>query len=120
MLKRAGSMLAIAAFAVSATSAENIDFTDCIANPSFESGFSGWVQSGMQTQTNSTFPLKEGNTYVERWVSKENGAGNCSVTQVVTGLIPGGYTLTASAQNIRQGNDDPQTGVVVFGRRQDR
>lgn len=114
MLKRAGSVLAVAALAAFASNAEDIDFTDCIANPSFESGFSGWTQSGMQTQTNTTFPLKAGNTYVERWVSKENGAGNCSVTQVVTGLIPGGYTLTASAQNIRQGNDDPQTGVVVF------
>lgn len=114
MLKRAGSVLAVAAFAALAANAENIDFTDCIANPSFESGFSGWTQSGMQTQTNTTFPLKHGNTYVERWVSSDKGAGNCWVTQVVTGLIPGGYTLTASAQNIRQGNDSPQTGVVIF------
>lgn len=114
MLKHAGSAFAFLAIAAMSAQAEDIDFTDCIVNPSFESGFSGWTQSGMQTQTNSTFPLKEGNTYVEKWVSSDKGAGNCSVTQIVTGLLPGGYTLTAAAQNIRQGKDEPQTGVMIF------
>lgn len=113
-LRRAGSAVALVALAAMSAHAEDIDFTDCIVNPSFESGFSGWTQSGMQTQNNSTFPLKEGNTYVEKWVSSDKGAGNCSVTQIVTGLLPGDYTLTAAAQNIRQGKDEPQTGVVVF------
>ena len=44
------------------------DVTNKLKNPSFESGFTNWTQEGMQTQTNTAFALKDGNTYVEKWV----------------------------------------------------
>lgn len=106
----AGGVLSVAGFSAAAAT----DFTDFIVNPSFESAFAGWDQTGMQSQTNQTFPLKEGNTYVERWVSSGNGAGDCKVEQKVEGLLPGSYTLTAAAQNLQEGSDEIQTGVWVF------
>ncbi len=42
-----------------------IDMTHLIVNPSFESGFDGWENNGLATQTNTVFP-KVGTTYVEK------------------------------------------------------
>lgn len=114
ILQRVASAFLVAAMTAGTVNAEDFDLTDLITNPSFESGFSGWTQSGMQTQNNTTFSLKEGKTYVERWVSKGNKAGDCSVTQTVSGLLPGDYTLKAGAQNIQQDDQTAQTGVVIF------
>lgn len=91
-----------------------VDLTGMIENNSFESAFAGWEQSGMQSQNNQTFPLKEGDRYVERWVSGGQGAGNCIVSQSVRNLLPGKYRLTASAQNLQEGVEDKQTGVWIF------
>ena len=55
------------------------DRTSLITNPSFEDGFNGWTQEGLQTQTNSDFPKKEGGTYVEKWTSSGNSVGSASV-----------------------------------------
>ena len=42
------------------------DMTNHIKNPSFENGGAdGWVQTGLQTQSNSVFKKKAGNVYME-------------------------------------------------------
>lgn len=43
-----------------------------LKNPSFESNFTDWDNAGLQTQTNTSFSKKDGNTYVEQWVGQGN------------------------------------------------
>ena len=91
------------------------DMTSRLVNPDFELNFTGWVQYGMQRQDNTSFPLKNGTTYVEKWVNRGSAVGSCRVSQVLTNLPVGVYELTAAAQNIQQ--DSPsaaQTGVALF------
>lgn len=114
ILRRAAFATALSIIPAFSLHAENVDFTDYIVNHSFESGLSGWTQSGMKLQNNSTFPLKDGNNYVERWVPSDNGADACSVTQDLSGLLPGSYTLTVAAQNLRETDSGIQTGVWIF------
>jgi len=96
--------------------ADPVDFTSLITNHSFESGVTGWTQSGMQLQNNETFPLKDGSNYIERWVpaDTQGGADACKVAQTISNVIPGKYVLTVSAQNLLEGSDANQTGVWVF------
>ena len=68
----------------------NIDLTSFIVNPSFESGLTGWTNTGgMVTQGNTSFG-KTGNNYAEFW--QPNGTKGLSQT---IGLLPSGcYELT--------------------------
>lgn len=94
------------------TLANPIDFTAMIENPSFEKGFTGWAQSGMQTQSNTSFTLKSGNTYVEKWVQSGNALGNVKVEQSLE-LPVGIYVLKVSAQNLK--NDaGGQKGAYIY------
>ena len=91
------------------------DVTDTyLTNPSFENGFTDWEYSGLQTQTNTSFTLKDGDIYVEQWVSSGNRVADCYATQTVTNLPNGVYTLTVSAQNIQQNSSATQTGMYIF------
>ncbi|MBR0201718.1 MAG: T9SS type A sorting domain-containing protein [Bacteroidaceae bacterium] len=83
------------------------DMTSKIVNASFEDGWNGWTQSGMQLQGNDSFALKEGSTYVERWTGRGGLVGDGSVTQTVKGLPCGRYRLTVAGQNIQE--DSPNT-----------
>ncbi len=98
-----------------ASNATPLDLTQRIVNPSFESGFTGWINNGLATQGNNDFsPQKAGNTYVERWVSRPP-LPNVSVSQRLTDLPNGKYTLTIGAQNISQNPTTGQPGGFVFG-----
>ena len=91
------------------------DRTSLITNPSFEDGFNGWTQEGLQTQTNSDFPKKEGGTYVEKWTSSGNSVGSASVKQTLKNLPGGVYRLTAAAMNYSQDNKTKKnTGAYIF------
>ena len=79
-----------------------IDYTSWITNPSFEDGTEGWTVDGMGTQGNSSFSLKAGNIYMERWVSKGSKVGDGSVVQTVKDLPVGKYQLKVAAQNIQE------------------
>lgn len=107
---------AMEAYRLAAASVENpIDYTDRLTNPSFEKGFDGWTNTGMATQSNSSFSLKSGSTYVEKWVSKGNQVGDGSVSQTIKGLPIGVYVVKATAQNIQE--DTPstkRTGAWLF------
>ncbi|WP_114778444.1 LamG-like jellyroll fold domain-containing protein [Botryobacter ruber] len=93
---------------------DDADMTQHIVNPGFESSFTGWTNSGMATQTNTSFgTFKQGNTYVEKWVSAPP-LPNVSITQTVTGLPNGNYTLRVAAHNILQNPFSGKTGAFVF------
>ncbi len=103
-------MMLISSMAVAQT-----NYTSKIANPSFESGNTGWTMSGFNTQTNDVFSIKSGQTYIEKWVGIGGAVGNASVSQTLSSLLPGQYTLTVAAQNIQE--DTPsasQTGTWIF------
>lgn len=87
-----------------------------ITNPSFETnGTSGWVNTSMVTQGNSSFTKKEGATYLEKWVAKGSTVGNASIKQTLTNLEPGKYTLTVSAQNLDQNSETKKcTGAKIY------
>lgn len=97
-------------------STENpIDFTAHITNPSFEDGTNGWVQSGMQTQTNTSFAPKSGSTYVEKWTATPGPVGDCYIHQTVSGLANGRYLLKAAAQHLLQANlNKAQSGACIY------
>lgn len=93
-----------------------LDMTDCITNPSFETGdLTGWTCTGMGTQANDVFSIKQGTWYLERWTGRGGAVGNGRVSQQLTGMPAGHYRLTAVAQNIQE--DTPkvaQTGAWFF------
>lgn len=84
-----------------------------ISNASFEKGFEDWTQEGMAVQTNTSFALKAGNTYVEKWVSSGSNVGDASVKQQIKDLPMGVYLLKAAAQNIQQNNASVQHGAWI-------
>lgn len=93
-----------------------IDYTSYITNPSFENGGTkGWTSESLAVQTNNSFTKKAGNTYLEKWVSAGNKAGNASIYQTIK--IPNGvYKLTVAAQNQNQNNKTEKcTGVYIYG-----
>ena len=90
------------------------DFTKFIINPNFEEGLNGWSQSGLKTQTNTSFSMKSGNTYVEKWVSAGSSAGNVQISQEISNDLPMGiYQLKVAAQNLQGGNGN-QKGAWIF------
>ena len=71
----------------------NVNLTSLIVNPSFESDFTGWTNTGnMAIQTNSSFE-KTGSKYVEFWQPN----GTKGVSQTVGALPAGVYTLSLRA-----------------------
>ncbi|MCQ2095558.1 MAG: hypothetical protein MJY59_02290 [Bacteroidaceae bacterium] len=92
-----------------------IDKTSLITNNSFERQFQGWTSKNMQAQTNSSFTLKQGTTYLEKWTSKGGYVGDAEVSQTIPELGMGIYQLKVAAQNIQE--DSPskkQDGACIF------
>lgn len=72
----------------------NVDMTSFIVNPSFESNFDGWTNTGsMVTQTNTSFG-KTGSKYVEYWQPN----GTKGVSQTISVLPAGIYQVTVRAK----------------------
>ncbi len=92
------------------------DATQYISNPSFENGgLSKWKSSGLQVQSNNSFSKKKGSVYVEKWVSKGSNVGDASVSQVITNLPLGKYTLTVAAQNLNEASTSTQcSGAYIY------
>ena len=109
-------LTALCLFAQDEISEENPkDCTSYISNPSFEEGFADWTQESLQAQTNSSFEMKAGNTYVEKWTSSGNSVGNASVKQTLQNLPNGLYKLTVAAMNYSQDNKTKKnTGAYIF------
>ena len=79
--------------AVKAQTTAGSNWTLLITNPSFESDFSGWTNSSMDTQDNTSFTLKDGSKYVEKWQPN----GTFSVSQTITAMPSGVYRISAAA-----------------------
>ena len=92
------------------------DATKYISNPSFETGgLSKWKSSGLQVQGNSSLSKKNGSVYVEKWVSKGSNVGDASVSQVISDLPLGKYTLTVAAQNLNEASTSEQcAGAYIY------
>lgn len=92
----------------------NIPFnaTEAIANPSFEQGFTGWLNEGpFYIQTNTSFdPRKEGTNYAERWIASPGILANLRISQEIRNIPNGVYLLTASAHAKTQGTPDTYPG----------
>jgi len=73
--------------------ANNCDMTAYLENPSFESGFTGWTNNGMQTQNNKAFGGTVDNYYCEAWQPN----GTKSISQTIAGLPEGHYLLTVNS-----------------------
>ena len=99
-----------------------LDFTAAIINPSFESGFEGWENNGMATQSNTVFTEKQGALYAEKWVNRGSNVPDVGVQQHLSNLPNGRYKLTAGAGNIQQtasgstinNSAKAQTGAFIF------
>ena len=90
------------------------DCTAYIKNPSFEDGFTNWVQTNLQTQKNSQFPKKSGGYYVDKWTGS-GGVGSASVSQTISNLPNGIYKLIVGAMNYTQSDTDKKnTGAYIF------
>ncbi|MCD8317819.1 MAG: hypothetical protein LUC45_02720 [Paraprevotella sp.] len=85
-----------------------------VKNPSFESNFTDWEYTNMQTQTNTSFTKKSGSVYIEQWVGTGSRVANAQVSQTLTSLPNGVYKLTVAAQNIQQNTSTAQTGAYIF------
>lgn len=91
------------------------DVTSSIVNPNFDGkSFAGWQQQGMQFQTNNDFSGKANYAYVEKWVSNTNNLPDTYIKQKISGLTKGRYTLTVSAQHIKQGSSTAASGGAIF------
>ena len=79
------------------------DVTHLIVNPDFEEeGIQGWKTKGIGPQTNSSFKLKHGNTYAETWTGRGSKLSDTYLTQVLTNVPIGVYTLTVVGHNIQE------------------
>jgi hypothetical protein len=89
--------------------------TSAIINPSFESGFTGWSNTGpFQTQTNTSFdPYKVGTYYAERWISSGGSLSDIRLLQSVKYIPNGVYMLTASAHATQQAENSFPGGTYL-------
>lgn len=86
------------------------DATFAIVNPGFETnGLGGWVNNGMQRQTNTSFALKDSTAYVEKWISYPGTLDDASISQTITNLPNGVYKVTALAHSVQ--STDPTTAA---------
>ncbi|GAB1415756.1 hypothetical protein MASR2M117_11620 [Paludibacter sp.] len=105
-----------------ASLANPLNMINHIKNPSFETSFDGWENKGFALQTNTVFPYKNGNTYVEKWVNRGSNVPNVSIEQKISNIPNGKYILAVYAGNIQQtgagstvnNSSNPQTGAYVF------
>ena len=99
---------------------EPTEMTASIKNPSFEEGLNGWEAIGFQKQTNNS-PSdegwnKDGTVYAEKWVSSSWTLPDVKLSQTVTGLPQGSYTVKVYAHAVNQSGNPEITKGVSFCR----
>ena len=88
-----------------------------LVNPSFERDITqGWTtnEGGMVRQSNSSFPLKKGAYYAEKWISSGGSLTGINLSQTVLGIPNGKYTVKASAQAIQQTDGSFPGGAYII------
>ena len=90
-------------------------YAQYVKNGSFEEGLKNWKCSSLETKDNKTFPLLDGELFIEKWVSSSSRVGSFNLEQTINDLPVGEYTLTIAAQNIKQSaTNTTQTGAWIF------
>lgn len=75
-----------------------VDYTIYLVNPGFEEGLTGWEKKGqLQTCEKKTDWGADGMILIGAYLNMWDKSPNCEVTQTVTGLPNGIYSITASA-----------------------
>ncbi len=119
MKKMKAVALALVAFAAAKGWCQT-DVTDTyMQNPNFEARYAGWLNEGTTKgavggfvhQTNSSFYGKDGEVYLEKWVSAGSKVSNCDIYQTLT-LPSGTYMLVVAAQNLQGGTAG--TGAYLY------
>ena len=68
------------------------DASGLFANLSFESGLTGWDNSGFKTaSSNAIDPYKEGSTFAEQWSNHNQNATLSDISIYQTVIVPNGY-----------------------------
>lgn len=92
------------------------DVTSSIVNPAFDSGLTGWTNTGGFVTNNWTTPIgftRTGNL-VEKWIGGPANLSSGSLLQTVTGLSNGIYQLEFDAQAVQQSGSNPlNTGAFL-------
>ena len=102
-MKKLFTLLIMPLMALMGVNAQTDVTNTYLSNPSFESAtavsttIAGWSNAGniMQSQSNTSFSLKEGTWYAEKWQSSGNLTGIKLSQQVAT--IPNGWYLLKAA-----------------------
>lgn len=102
------SILSLAANASVLVTSKYID------NPNFEARFAGWHNSGFYYVINNSFGEKNGQVYMERWVSAGSKVPDVEISQNLVGLPNGTYTLVAGCQNVQQSDGSTCTGASLY------
>lgn len=115
-MKKVLTYLFLSALTAGAYAQTDIELT----NPSFENGTTGWT-TNMSTQNNSIFTRKKGTYYLETWNDRGKTISNAYVSQKVSGLSDGNYTLKVYALHIQQNaasstvnTGKAQTGAYLY------
>ena len=102
-MRKLTTFLALAVLVITNAFAQTDVTNTYLTNPGFESATSvsttidGWTNVGnMQTQNNSSFSLKEGTWYAEKWQSSGN-LTNLKISQTISSIPNGYYELKAAA-----------------------
>jgi len=90
------------------------DMNEYLTNPSFESNFSGWTNSGFVTQTDlAFFPIADGAKFIEKFDAEATSL-NLSISQTVSGLPNGNYRLKVAALNVDYATDEPRPNTYIY------
>jgi hypothetical protein len=99
---------------------DTVNMTSLITNPSFESSFTGWTNTGsFTTQTNTPLFTKDGSTYIEKYIAPGSAVPDCNSTQTLSNLPTGSYTLiVAAAARINQNGTNPAyvEGAYIYAK----
>lgn len=105
--------------AIRAQNTNGADMTGAIINPNFDGNINGWVDnytSGNHGYQSASYENGESfvNQFMECW-TPSGALENGKLSQVITGLPEGEYTMSADLISCRQGQDDlTLTGVYIF------
>ncbi|MCR5130013.1 MAG: CotH kinase family protein [Prevotella sp.] len=98
----------------------NIDMTSYIVNPTFSGNATGWDinMSGAQNKGYQSASYTNGNVsisqFAEAWIPSGSTLGAGSISQTITGLREGIYTLEADVIACNQATGETVTGVELF------
>lgn len=114
---------ALAAYrtAVKAQTTAGSDMTDAIINPNFDGNINGWTDTyttgnhGFQNNNSYANGTATINQFMECWVTDSGSLANGKLSQVISGLPEGEYTMSAAIISCRQNQPSlTLTGVYIF------